>query len=499
MVTFGEMTALAGEHLTDLKRAIHAPDIGHQAARPAVRAELAQLSHVLVRYHDQIATGFGVPHSQDHGVRDAARRASALISHAERLLGPRSTTETPESVLAEKIRCVSIALGCGLDLLASHAPTTLAEPTSADAPTIAATDTARSLLHQLSDHIAAVAHLAKHTGDPSSTASQPLLTAAVLSRVFGTNERPPINPVPLHRTPERIPPKVGENLTEAIAGIGASIQRLRAPTATGSIATWRYLARAAAIICDLNSKTILHLTRRMDELGEDDHIANLRQVTRSARRTSGRWKAIIRRWDTYDSFGHPAAGLATDASDLIIRLGRLIHTDPAWTPSPRASYQVKPLGQFAVTTTDAARIATVALKAFEGCNIIAAHNRTAINDLAIVGVLQRQQQRPTFSPRVPASIRRLLDLYESAEAQGIETITTLGRAIEALSAHNPDHTDEARLIIRRSTTKATSTQSMLAAAGFPKAVGDCLTESRPKVQRASSTEREGNTRRSPTP
>ncbi|KAB2388683.1 hypothetical protein [Actinomadura montaniterrae] len=489
------MTALAGEHLTDLKQAVHAPDIAHQAAQPAVRAELSQLAHVLVRYHDQIATGFGVPHTQDHGVRDAARRASALISHAQQLLGPRSTTETPESILAEKIRCVSIALGCGLDLLASHAPTTLTEPASADAPTIAATDTARSLLHQLSDHIAAVAHLARHTGDPSNTASRPLLTAAVLSRVFGENERPPINPVPLHRTPERIPPKVDESLAEALAGIDASIQRLHNPTAPGSIASWRYLARAAAITCDINSKIILTLTRRMEELNEDRHISNLKEVTRSIRRTSGRWKAIIRRWDTYDGFGHPAAGPATDAGDLIIRLGRLIHTDPAWTPSPRASYQVKPPDQLAVTTTDAARIGTVALKAFEACNIIAAHHRTAINDLAVIGVLQQQQEHPTFSPRVPASIRNLLGLYEATETQGVETVTTLGRAIEALASHNSGHTDEARLIIRRSTAKSATTQGVLAAAGFPKAIGECLTESRPQVQRASPAGREGATRR----
>ncbi|MFB4298461.1 hypothetical protein [Actinomadura sp. NTSP31] len=486
------MTALAAEHLTDLKHAIHAPDITHQAAQPAVRAELSQLAHVLVRYHDQIATGFGVPHTHDHGVRDAARRASALITHAEQLLGPRPTTETPETVLAEKIRCVSIALGCGLDLLASHAPSTLTHPISADAPAIAATDTARTLLHRLSDHTATVAHLAKHTGGPSETASRPLLTAAVLSRVFGKNERPPINPVPLHRTPERIPPKVDENLAEAVAGIGASIQRLKNPTTPDSIATWRYLARAAAITCDLNSKTILQLTRRMEELNELQHVARLKQVTQSVRATSGRWKAIIRRWDTYDSFGHPAAGMATDASDLIIRLGRLIHTDPAWTPSPRASHQVRPPDQLAATMSDAARVATVALKALEACNIIAAHHRTAINDLAVIGVLQQQQQRPTFSPRVPASIRRLLGLYEAAETQGAETITVAGRTIEALSSHNSRYTDEARLIIRRS---ATSGQSALAAAGFPAPIDECLTAPQAVVSPTAPTSKSSNTQK----
>ncbi|HEU5023611.1 MAG TPA: hypothetical protein VFV01_01695 [Spirillospora sp.] len=493
------MTALAGEHLNDLKNAIHAPDIGKQAAQPAVRAELSRLSHVLVRYHDQIATGFGVPHTRDHGVRDAAHRASALIDQAAQLLGPRPSTEIPESVLAEKIRCVSIALGCGLDLLASHAPTTLTRPTSPDAPIIAATDTARALLHQLSEHVATVAHLARHTGSSSRAASRPLLTAAVLSRVFGADERPPINPVPLHHIPERIPPAVGEDITQALAGISASIQRLNNPNTPGSITTWRYLARAAAITCDLNSKTILHLTRRMEELNEDQHISHLKQINRSIRKTSGRWKAITRRWDTYDSFGHPATGLATDASDLIIRLGRLIHSDPAWTPGPRASYQVKPPEELAATTTTAARVATVALKAFEACNIIAANHRTAINDLAVIGVLQRQQERPTFSPRVPASIRQLLGLYEFAEAQGIETVTALGRAIQGLASNTPDDADEARLVMRRAAPGSETSPGALANTAFPAPVSECLATPETRAQRAPSAAETPKFRRPSTP
>ncbi|MWA02328.1 hypothetical protein F8568_022525 [Actinomadura sp. LD22] len=493
------MTALAGEHLTDLKHAVHAPDIAHQAAQPAVRAELSQLAHVLVRYHDQIATGFGVPHTPDHGVRDAARRASTLINHAEQLLGPRSTTEAPESVLAEKIRCVSIALGCGLDLLVSHAPTGLTEPVSADAPTIAATDTARALLHQLSTHTATVGHLAKHTGAPSNTATRPLLTAAVLSRVFGTNERPPINSVPLHHIPERIPPAVGETLEHAFAGLNASIQRLNNPNAPGSLTTWRYLARAAAITCDLNSKTILHLTRRMEELNETDQVSHLKQVTPSIRRTAGRWKAITRRWDAYDSFGHPVTSIATDASDLIIRLGRIIHADPAWTPSPRASYRVKLPEELAANTTDAVHIATAALKALEACNVIAANHHTALNDVAVMSVLQQQQQRPSFSPRVPASTRRLLGLYEATEAQGIQTATTLGRAIQALAADNPDHTDEARLIMRRAASKAAPTQSTLAATGFPTPIGECLADSQAELRSPSPNGGWGKNQKRPTP
>ncbi|MFF0521532.1 hypothetical protein ACFYTC_22720 [Actinomadura nitritigenes] len=488
------MTALADHHLTDLKHALHAHDIGHHAAQPAVRAELSQL---LVRYHHQIATGFGVPHPGDHGVRAAAHRAATLITTAGRILGPHPTTEIPETPLAEKIRCVSLTLGCSLDLLASHIRTTL--PVSPDAPTIAAPDTARALLHQLSDYLATTAHLARHTGVPASESSRLLLTAAVVSKVFGHAERAPINPVPLHHTPQRIPPAVDENFDQTVAGINTSIQRLNNPGEPSSVITWRYLARAAAIICDLNRKTILQLVYRMEELNKHQHIAHLKEVSPSIRATSSRWKAITRRWDTYDQFGHPTTGLATDASDLIIRLGRVIHTDPTWTPSPRASLHMKPPAELAATSADAARIATITLKAFEACNAIAAHHHTAINDLAAMNILQQQQQHPTHSPRVPASTRELLTLYQATQTAGTTTITALAHAIKGLTAFTPHHADEARLIARRATNKTRPNQSALAATGFPHSINECLSESKVESSRPEHSNRDHRSHRPSTP
>lgn len=86
MATFGEMTALATEHLTDLQHQLHTKRLARDLRQRGVPPELARLAHVLARYHDRIADGFGAPHPASTGVRDAARRAGTLLKQAEDLL-----------------------------------------------------------------------------------------------------------------------------------------------------------------------------------------------------------------------------------------------------------------------------------------------------------------------------------------------------------------------------------------------------------------------------
>ena len=88
MATFGEMTALANEHLTDLRNQLHLARLERDIRSRTAVPELARLAHVLARYHNEIADGFGVPDPTGAGVRVGARRASNLIKQAEHLLGP---------------------------------------------------------------------------------------------------------------------------------------------------------------------------------------------------------------------------------------------------------------------------------------------------------------------------------------------------------------------------------------------------------------------------
>ncbi|MFA1546123.1 hypothetical protein [Actinomadura chokoriensis] len=478
MATFGEMTNLANEHLTDLRNQLHLARFERDIRSRTTVPELARLAHVLARYHDQITDGFGVPHPASAGVRVAAHRAGDFIKQAEELLGPPADTETPRSALAQKLRATSIALGCGLDLLSTHFPTAHDHAASATAVVIAAPDSARSLLHQLSIHTSTVGHLAWRTATPTSQAGVLLLKAAFISHIHSENQAsPPITAIQPQHTPDRIPPAVGENVTQALAGIDASIQRLSNPQTMTSVTTWRYLARAAAIICDIDSKTIRQLIHRIDELNEPERLPALKEAASQVQHTGRTWRTIIRRWDEHiGHYGNPATGPATDASDLIIRLGRLIHSDPAWTPSPQASSRLKPPHELAPDLHQAASLATVTLKTIEGCNNLAAHHHAAINDAAAIGAVNRHQKYPTHLPRVPVSVRQLSTRYDAARIQGSHAITTLGQAIQALTSPNPTPR-EVRLIIRRATLIDEENQPVLAASAFPTPLSELLSSS----------------------
>ncbi|MFG2015646.1 hypothetical protein [Actinomadura geliboluensis] len=470
------MTELATHHLTHLQHQLHTTHLDHDLHQPAIPPELARLTHVLARYHHQIADGFGTPHPATTGMRDAAHRAGTLLQQAEHVLGPPADTPTPPTDLANTLRAASTALGCGLDLLSTHFPTSTDQPASPNAPVIAAPQTARSLLHQLSTHTATIGHLAYRTGTPTDQAGPLLLKAAFLARIHsdGQTPPPPLTAVPLHHTRDRIPPVIGEDHDQTIAGIDASVHRLSNPTDTTSITTWRYLARTAAILCHLNTKTLHQLILRLHELNQPDHIPVLKQAKADIHRLNRSWQSIIRRWDTkIGHYGHPANGPATDAGDLILRIGRLLHEDPAWTPSPRASSRVKPPHELAPTLPQAAQLLTATIKTIDACTALAAHHHAAINDAAAIASLERKKKYPTRHPRVLGSALELSTRYDIAHTKGRRTITTLAQAIQTLIAPAPIPED-IELLVHRTGINNEHTQPELAATDFPTPITDCL-------------------------
>lgn len=469
------MADLAAEHLTDLQHQLHNARFQRDLRSRNTVPELARLTHVLARYHDQIANGFGVPNPAARGVRDAAHHAGALIKQAEHVLGPPAKTETPRSAVAQKLRAASIALGCGLDLLSTHLPTGPDGEPAVNAVVMATPETGRSLLDQLSVHTATVGHLARRTSPPTDQAGALLLKAAIVARINSQKKKPPITALPIHHTPNRVPPQAGENNHQALIGIDTSVQRLSNPTTPTAITTWRYLARAAAIICDLNTKTVRQLIYRINELNEPHHLNTLNQAATDLKYVSASWKSIVRQWDEYiGHHGHPANGPATDASDLIIRLGRLLHADPAWTPGPRASSRLKPPQDLAPDLAHAAQLATVTLKTIEACNNIAAHHHAAINDAAAIGVINRQKKYPTHLPRIPKAVRDLSTRYDTAQTRGHQAIATLGQSIQALTHPSASTPHEVQLITYRAAIISEQIQPKLAATEFPGPITDHL-------------------------
>ncbi|MDL4770730.1 hypothetical protein [Actinomadura xylanilytica] len=484
MATFGDMASIAADHLNEVRRALQAPDAPAQARQADTSAELARLTGVLARYTDRISIGFGVPYTEGTGVRDAARRTSILVRQAQRALGTPAESEPPTAPLAEHLRAGSIALGCGLDLLT----TATATP---DAAVMAATDTARSLLHMLSDHTATAAYVARHMDAPHSTAAAPLVQAALLSHTFGRrNDHAPVSAISLQRVPERTPPAVGEDL---IHGIRTTLQRLSDPgvTASSSVSTWRYLSRSAAITCDISVRIIKQLALRMRDLNEHDHADALDRAAITTRRTGAKWRTISRRWTAFTGqYGTPATGPVLDTSDLVVRLGRLVYQAPDWTPGPRASYRLTPPELLAPTITDITHISAAALKAIDTYATIADHHRTAVNDIAVLDVLRRSPPNQS-SLRSSARVRELLTLYNALTVQSRHTITTLGEVAQTISAKNGTVEQEIALLLHRNTTPAQQHPGSLAATDFPAPMAESLATT-PAIDALSPTTARSN-------
>ncbi|MEV5831908.1 hypothetical protein AB0L25_40785 [Spirillospora sp. NPDC052242] len=448
------MTSLARRHLTELRRTLNAPDINAQARHPAIPAEISRLTAVLARYHDRIATGFGVPHPDEQGVRDAARRSAALLREAQLALGAPAATEMPATELAGTLRSVSVALGCGLDLLASHFPTTPDQPASDNATVINATDTARSLMDDLAEYTATCAHLAQQTATSTAETTGPLLRAAVISRVFGQHNIELASGVPFRTTPERIPPQPGEGFIELLNGIHASVQRLKDPQTPACVATWRYLATAAAVTSDINHKLILSLARRLQELHEDDPQTKFKETAMAVNRTRLKWRFVVKHWNRLPGyFGPPESAISIDASDLIVRLGRLVYSDPDWRPSPRSSYLIRPLDELAPTSAQAAEIAVASLKALDACNTIAHHRRAASRDAAVIIAIEKDNLNHPRYPHSPKWHNRAINLhnrYEVAESEGRNAAALLRNAIQVI--HTNQRTTGQDLIAHRQAT-----------------------------------------------
>ncbi|MEV5830460.1 hypothetical protein AB0L25_33330 [Spirillospora sp. NPDC052242] len=430
------MSALARQHLTELRRTLHAPETIAQARHPAVPAELSRLTTVLARYHDRLTTGFGVPHPDEHGVRGAARRSALLLREAQSALGAPAATEMPITELAGRLRSVSVALGCGLDLLASHFPTAPDQPSSDTAAVINATDTARLLMYDLAEYTATCAHLSQQAASPSAKAAGPLLRAAVISRVFGGHSRELASVIPFRTTPERTPPRSGEGFAELLNGIHASVQRLKNPQAPICVATWRYLATAAAVTSDITHKLTLSLARRLEELQEDNPRAMFIETAMAANRTRWKWRLVVKHWNRLPGyFGPPESPISTDASDLIVRLGRLIYSDPDWRPSPRSTYLIRPLDELARTPAQAAEVAVASLQALDACNSIAHHRRAASRDAAVIIAIEKENLNHPRYPDVPKwhnRAIRLFNRYEVAESEGRNAANLLRNAIQSI-------------------------------------------------------------------
>ena len=178
--------------------------------------------------------------------------------------------------------------------------------------------------------------------------------------------------IPAAMVPQRQrPSSAGESVAELCYGITISASRLRgamrdskdrarwSPNVTSG--GWQWMAQAAAVTSHLSEQALQALATRAGQLpGPPVSETQLRDAADFMVAMRAAWHQVDRMWDVMitESRMLPTQAM-TDASDLVLRMGRLVWDDPHWTPAhsrraPLRNPAALAPGTSAVTTVVAA-------------------------------------------------------------------------------------------------------------------------------------------------
>jgi hypothetical protein len=142
--------------------------------------------------------------------------------------------------------------------------------------------------------------------------------------------------IPATTLPARRPPTESESVADLCEGIAISAARLKAaaftmPTEADwsehiSAPAWRRATRLAASISELAFQAL--------QAAANEQHPGLRVASDALGAASEGWRQAACAWQsTVTDTGSPESATTVEAEDLMLRLGRLVTTKPAWTPA----------------------------------------------------------------------------------------------------------------------------------------------------------------------
>jgi hypothetical protein len=260
--------------------------------------------------------------------------------------------------------------------------------------------------------------------------------------------------IPVSLPPARQPPQDLETAGELAAGIAVSAARLRIiAQASGEQAawstvltaeSWQWTATGAAVICHLSELTLRSLAESPRvAAGTPEAVSQLDSAAEAAAHASARWREVATGWNQMitETKGLTAPGIA-DTGDLILRLGRLAFTDPAWTP---LQARHAPLRDVADLAPDTAQAALVVAAVHHAADTLAWMGDA---DLRAVGTAARASRiyMPTrtlpeyydvpyrYGNATPAATAALLDAYQAACGATGHAVTGLDAVAVTMNA-----------------------------------------------------------------
>ena len=232
-------------------------------------------------------------------------------------------------------------------------------------------------------------------------------------------------------------PRAAETAADLCGGITRSASRLQAaargaaqraawsPAETAG--AWRWTATAGAVTSHLTEAVLRSLAARAGPLGLPEGELHAAAAALAASQAS--WHQVTAAWGLITTETRFLATPAvTEASDLIVRLGRLACDDPAWTP---AAAHHAPLRDPAVLAPDAAAAAAIVAAAhYAAC----AFERVAAADLGAVEAARQALRLYVPTRIIPDARRRKNDWRTIPRAYVIAPEEQTAALIEAYRA-----------------------------------------------------------------
>lgn len=289
--------------------------------------------------------------------------------------------------------------------------------------------------------------------------------------------------VALRSPPTRIPLVVGEDLDRAVQGIGTSAQRLIEYEDAESITTWRSVAMSADLSHRLADQILRQLVKRLIELNYHHAAGPVSEAAHHLRTATDHWHRIgagLRELTTANR--PPFSERSADANDLVVRLGRMLHTDPSWTPSLRSGTTIRAPSTLAPNVATASALTLAVMRTMDAFRIAADRHPAGIEATLRTGRLWAPLPSPRHQPEVYGPVKSretgaLLRHYQRAHVGDKRAILALGQAMLALNRGHgrPALTNQATLIMRRAEAHPTPAPAALADTAFPIPIGEAIT------------------------
>ncbi len=465
-VTYGHLLAATDRHLdaATAARDRHSDVVG-------IMQHLHRLATVMVRHLDIVTAEDVITAASASPWQSAATEIREALSLAADRIGEAaghalaaqtaspSSRPFPELDSAEHLGRAAESLAAALDLIRTHqvrGPDGTIEDRSEWARTLRTPAVGIAIAREMTARSYRIAHWLAWRDEPSEGLPRSGLDAAhdciraaskAASRLDSSDIDLAGGQTVLHQLPlkpARIAPHSGELPADLTAGIAASAERLRViaftmpelkrNSSTLSARVWLRTSWAAAIISDLCAGT-LHSFDGPDTTPHEEHT-QLRQAVSALTYARDAWRQAAELWQfvTTDT-GTEVSSATIEAQDMVLRLGRLTHANPAWTPRVRDQAPRPDLAELVSDPAARASVLSAVHHAVDAVAKMARYDLLAITDFGaarrfymrevLLWGHQTKHRGRNYLRAPPDRVGLLLDLYRVTATTSLQAAETL--------------------------------------------------------------------------